>query len=265
MKRNLDELFDELLKEIDRGKDVDECLREWPQYADELKHLLDVAHSIASLPVPEPREQAVAETLRRVRAVASEGKQKRPFFLRQLTSWQPVLVRAAAAVIVIVAISWTTTSLSARSLPGEPLYPVKRLTERIEHSVAFNPHRKAVLHLRFADRRTREFSDVFMPGEKIDRRLLSAMLNEIQSAFQYAGQCSESRCAALMQRVADYNDYQRHMLETARARACDCDREILGRAISVCQERQTCFECMQTDGTKPDMSSPCWHDKCQFE
>lgn len=265
MKRNLDELFDQLLEEIQRGRSIDDCLKNWPEHADKLKPLLEVAQSITGLPVPEPREQAVAETLRRVRAVAGAEKQKRPFFLRQFVSWQPALVRAAAGMILIIAIGWTTASLSARSLPGEPLYPVKRLTERIEYSVTFDAHRKAVLHLRFADRRTQEFSGIFIPGEKIDRSLLSAMLNEIQSAFQYAGQCSESRCAALMQRVADYNNYQRHVLETARARACDCDREVLDKAISICRERHGCLECMQNDGTMPDMSSPCWHDQCHFE
>lgn len=264
MKDNPEELFDQLLQELKKGKNIDECVKKVPEH-DELKDLLAIAHSIASLPVPEPREQAVAETLRRVRAVSSREKQKRPFFLRQFTSWQPVLVRAAAVIILIIAISWTTTSLSAHSLPGEPLYPVKRLTERIEYSVAFDAHRKAVLHLRFANRRTQEFSDVFAPGEKIDRSLLSAMLNEIQSAFQYAGQCSERHCAALMQGVADYNNYQRQVLETARARACDCDREILGRAISVCQERQTCLECMPTDTTFSNTSAPCWNNECRFE
>lgn len=264
MKGTRQEVFDQLLEEIKKGKNIDECLKKWPEYADELKPLLEVAQSLAHLPVPEPREQAVAETLRRVRTVA-KVERKRPFFLRPFISWQPVLVRAAAVVVLIVATIWTTTSLSARSLPGEPLYPVKRLAERIEYSTAFNAHRRAMLHLRFADRRTQEFSDMFRPGEKIDPHLINAMLNEMQLAFQHAGQCSQSRCAALMQRVADYNTYQWHVLEAVRARACDCDRAMLGRAISVCQERHACLECVRTDGTLPEMSSPCWHSKCHFE
>lgn len=264
MKRKREEIFDQLLEEIKKGKNIDECLRKWPEYADELEPLLAIAQTLTDLPAPEPSEHAVAETLRRVRAVAGV-KQKRLFILKPLIAWQPTFVRAAAVVVLIIAAIWTTTSLSAHSLPGEPLYPVKLLTERVEYSVAFNPHRKALLHLRFADRRTEEFTGIFKPGEKIDPRLINAMLNEMQSAFQYAGQCSERRCAVLMQSVAEYNTYQRHVLEAVRARACDCDHEVLDKAISVCHERHLCLECMQTDGTLPEMFAPCWRNECHFE
>jgi hypothetical protein len=264
MKHNTDELFDQLLEEMQKGMTVDQCLAMYPEYADELKPLLEIVRSIADLSVPEPREQAVAETLRQVRVHNRKEEHRKPFLLRPFIPWQPALVRAAAIVILIIAIGWTTASLSARSLPGEPLYSVKRLTERIEYSVAFNAYQKAVLHLRFADRRTQEFSYTFTPGEKIDRALLSAMLNEVQFAFQYAGKCSENRCAVLMQRVADYNSLQLHVLETTRSRACDCDREVLGRAISVCQDRFACLGCVENDGTLPDASSPCWNNECHF-
>jgi hypothetical protein len=199
------------------------------------------------------------------RTAVAPAKQKRPFLLKSLIAWQPAVVRAVAALLLVVAVGLTGSLLSARSLPGEPLYPVKRLTERLLYSVTVNAQGRAELHLRFADRRTQEFVYVLEPGEKINRELLSAMLNEMRHAFSYAEQLPEGRHAAIMQRVEDYNDYQRIVLENTRSGACNSDHAVLDEAVSLCHERHTCLECHHQQKTDQQCSCECWQREYHFE
>ncbi len=266
MKRKLEELFDELLEQIARGKDADECLKEWKEYADDLKPLLTLARSITDLPKPEPREQARTEALRRVRRIAlAAAQQRKPFVLKPLIAWQPAVVRVVAALLLVVVVGLTGSLLSAHSLPGEPLYPVKRLTERLLYFVTVDAQGRAELHLRFADRRTQEFIYVLEPGEKINRELLSEMMNEMQQAFSCAKKLPEGRYAATMQQVAQYNDFQRIVLENTRTGACVCDHAVLDEAVSLCHERHTCLECHHQQKTDQPCVCECWQKEYHFE
>jgi hypothetical protein len=266
MNTKREHILDQLLEEIRKGKSVDDCLSEWPEQADEIKPLLELACSINDLPVPEPNEQAVAETLQRVHQLArAEPVTRKPFFFKHLISWQPVFVRAVAALLLIVVVGWTTFALGARSLPGEPLYPLKRLTEKILYFVTVDAQGRAELHLRFADRRTQEFIYVLAPGEQIDRSLLSEMLNEMHHAFSSVEQLPEGSYAALMQRVADFNNYQRTVLESTRSMACDCDHTVLDEAVSLCHERDTCLQCHHQQKTDQQCFCGCWQREYHFE
>ncbi|MGB9722151.1 MAG: DUF5667 domain-containing protein [bacterium] len=240
MKSRIEEVFDELFRGLASGKDIGELLKEYPEYAEELRPLLEMALRIKELPKPEPEEKAVLETIHKVKEVLYREK-KVPIF-KKIFIFQPTLIRVFALIILIVIISGTGLLFSSRSMPNEILYPAKRLTEKIQYSLTFNQQGKVELHIRFAERRADELMFVFNKNKKINEDLLSAMLNETENAFHFAEVLGGDRTYNLLKRIAEINQEQISILEGIKNRACPCDTILLNQALDKCKERCQCIE-----------------------
>lgn len=113
--------------------DLSTLLAQHPASADELAPLLALASTLDELPgVPAPstafRRQLLAELAAapepaslRARRVASGG-----LFARL---WRNTAFAAAMAAVVVMFLAFGASYASANSLPGQPLYPVKRALE----------------------------------------------------------------------------------------------------------------------------------------
>ena len=241
MKSKIDELFDRLLEEVSSGRDLEECLKEYREDADELRSLLSLAREIFNLPAPEPDSAAIEHTVKKVREIVP-ALQSKGRFPGRLFSLQPVFVRAIAAAVLLIAIGWTTVVLSARSLPGDLLYPVKCLCERIEFIVTTSPEGKAELHLRCAGRRTDEFVFTFKEGEKINAELLNAMLREKRLAMECSALLDTARCKKMAEKMKECNEYQMAVLENVKRRAPACDTQMINEALDSCIDCDRCIE-----------------------
>jgi hypothetical protein len=255
MKSKIEEVFARLLEELEQGKSIQDCLRRYPDLADELEPMLRLALEIERLPEPQPDVQHVRETADKVRRQFSRrGRAQKRVSFKPLFRWHPALIRTAAAVCVIFFFSWTTVLLSAKSLPGEPLYGVKRLGEKIQYFFAVAPQGKAELHIVFADKRTDEFVHTFKPGEPLDEALLTDMLTEVQHAIEYAELLQEDKSQELRSRIMYCNEQQLTVLQLMKEHACECDRDIIMNAIHTCTERHNCLGC---DGSIQNNGCPC--------
>ncbi len=241
MKSKIDELFDRLLEEVSSGRDREESLKEYREDAEELRPLLRLAREIYDLPAPEPDSAAVEHTVKKVRerVLALESKRR---FLGRLFSLHPGLVRAIAAAVLLVVIGWTTVVLSASSLPGDLLYPVKCLCERIEFIVTTSPEGKAELHLRCAGRRTDEFVLTFKEGEKINAEVLNAMLREKRLALECSALLDHACCKKMAPKMKRCNEYQMAVLENVKRVAAACDTQMINEAIDSCIDCDRCIE-----------------------
>ena len=117
----------------------------------ELQPLLVVAERLAAAPQPRLSDTARARIEAQLRAASSAIAQPQPrtASIRRFNGLQ-AMRWAAACLAVVVLLSWGTVRASANSLPGEPLYPVKRLAENAQ--LAFSAD-DLDLHLTFAERR----------------------------------------------------------------------------------------------------------------
>ncbi|MFH1526506.1 MAG: hypothetical protein ABIG69_07610, partial [Bacteroidota bacterium] len=63
MEQNAELLLDICISEMQKGKSIEECLAEYPQYASQLKPLLQLVKQIEALPQPAPSPEAISSTL----------------------------------------------------------------------------------------------------------------------------------------------------------------------------------------------------------
>ncbi len=74
----IEEILDECLKEIQaRRATIDDCLRKYPQYAEELRPLLESALAIQDVPEITPSEAFKRATRARLFDTPKDGKSKR--------------------------------------------------------------------------------------------------------------------------------------------------------------------------------------------
>lgn len=148
--------------------------------------------------------------------------------------WRAVALRALAACAVLILAVAAVWGLANRSLPGQPLYPVRQGTEALRMHLAGDPQ-AATLHLRYADRRLDEFEALLDRGElhltTLDRAAaeLSAALALLED--HRAAPDTAPRLFALSVR-------QTALAERAAAIAIDHDEALPILAASIAQATQ---------------------------
>ena len=149
-----DQLFEALdicLKARETGIPLDDCLKLYPEMASELRPLLEIAQDTASMTTKQVPVDAMYRSRTRLLARAMQlltlnEQSKQHSFLSWLTL--PIrsirrmsisagrLVFAAMIAILLVLTSGGLLVTSAKSLPGDTLYPVKRAVEDIGYHLA---------------------------------------------------------------------------------------------------------------------------------
>ncbi|HXV43471.1 MAG TPA: DUF5667 domain-containing protein [Anaerolineae bacterium] len=149
------------------GMPLAEILADAGEDADWLRPLLEVAAEVgefrSTLPIPSPEA-----SLQRMLTYGQELKAASPpaapvrsdwstMLARLFSNWLPRLATGlVSAMLVIVLLSSTLTVLAQRSLPGQPLYGLKRIGETLRLSLAFDPSQQAQLLENYNQRRQME-------------------------------------------------------------------------------------------------------------
>ena len=151
--------FDNILNEclerlLARGETAEQCLRSYPEYTDKLKPLLETALSVnrmsAIQPSPDFRERARHQF--RSALKEAELRKSRPFIG---WLWQPRWA-VTVAVALLLAAGGGTVAASGDSMPDEPLYSVKLITEDVEIFFTRSKVGRAQLYAELADKRVAE-------------------------------------------------------------------------------------------------------------
>ena len=242
MKRKVTDIFDELLAEMRKGKTIDDCLGMYPEYKDELRQLLHLASDIIEMPKPEPDAGAIQALIRRIENPAASPKR---LFLGGFFSLRVVPIRVLVVLLMLCVFELTTVSVSAKSLPGHFLYPVKRFAEDVQHFLVIDSEAMVKMHVVRADRRTHEFAAQVEPGAKLDCRLLSEMQKEIRHAIGHLGELSVDSRVAFIEHIYDCTQFQIEVLEKTKECACECNVEEIEEALRHCLMHRECLECIK--------------------
>jgi hypothetical protein len=147
-------VLDECLNRLKAGDSISACLNQHPEFAEDLRPLLEVAQFAAALRYTEPpRPQALAHGRQRFLAEAARLRQQRKVAKRSLservrdfltpTVAGPAWGRAVAAVVVVLLVfasaSGVVVRASEASLPGDRLYPVKQVSRQVQLLTTSNP------------------------------------------------------------------------------------------------------------------------------
>lgn len=191
MSKDLATILDECLSRLREGGRLEDCLARYRQEAAEIAPLLEMALTLRTLKETEPpspaamaagRERFLEEAARRrqsearswSRRVQKAGRQLRGLLQRGMRG-QPALGRLATAtltaLLLFALVGGGAVIASAHSLPGDPLYPVKRAAEQVQLLLTFDPTAKASLRSRFQERRQAEVEAVVAQGRQVEVEL----------------------------------------------------------------------------------------------
>jgi hypothetical protein len=155
--RGLIDALETCIKLMDTGVPLEDCLANYPKFAPELKKLLETAQEINMLRVENIPTNAVDQSrmklLSRVEGlrIEKEGGSRNKYigwfvepiryFIKSLRYLNPFARRLAVSLGIVALLLLFSGGLlitSAKSLPGDSLYPVKIAVEDIKVSLASN-------------------------------------------------------------------------------------------------------------------------------
>ncbi len=243
MKQNFQAILDECWRDIEEGRaTIESCVARYPQQAEKLEAFLRLAERLRAIPQPElsasdmaaieARMLRLAEELRQNRQARPQPEAKLPFF--------SLLTRAAAlALAMVLAVAVLGAGLvfaSAHSLPGSPLYGVKRTVEQAQLALTLNQAERSVFHLTLANRRLGEVITLFQTQGELDEPTLLAMLKETELALEEAQKSPEA--VALWAVIIDTTERQQVALQELRSSLPENDRQRIDLALAASQRLQ---------------------------
>ena len=164
--RALDECLDMVLK---GEQSVEACLRRYPNHAEEMAPLLQLAQEVKGTLdyTPSTAAKTKARLLMQAAIARQQSRKERgwqwPGWLRM--TGPPRWAVGVATIVLVMAIGGTgVVAASSDSMPDQPLYPVKRTVEEARLVLTFSSNGKAQLHARFADRRVEEIAILSRQG-----------------------------------------------------------------------------------------------------
>ncbi len=166
MNKQLHLALEDCLKAMQDGADLDSALARHPDLADELRPMLRDAGAAAGLdPDPVPAN-VVREGRQRLLARVDAARRKRKNLRAIPRLWRFALAAAVVLAFLVLGSNGLVTA-SANSLPGDPLYGIKRMVEGIQLQLAASPGERVKLEDQFYQRRIDETASLLA-----DKRLV---------------------------------------------------------------------------------------------
>lgn len=236
MKKQIEEILDICLDKIDKGVSVDELLSQYPDYKDELKELLVIAKNIKDSSLIHESDKGLYFCLIKVGKeiqLQKEIAHKPRFLYFQFPVWAKALVFT----LIITLISIGTINLSARSIPGDFLYPIKLITEKVKFLLTINSEDKVELRIIYSEERTRELVKYLDEKGTLNTDIIKAMLDEATFALENISRLPEDEKKIYYLKLEHLNAYQKNILEDIKPKVTLPQKEKLDDAIEMCGRR----------------------------
>lgn len=188
MSADFEWVLEDCLKRMRSGQSSEDCLAAYPEQAEGLRPLLVVAGHIGVAPVPQPRPQAIQTGRERMLAAAGSNSAKNSstqpvsfgafsrYTVRIFTIMKTLLfgkethgmkfaLRLAIEFVAVMMIGGLmTVNASASSLPGDPLYGVKRTWEEVRLTLTLNDPARQELQDQIRQLRLDEVREMIQKG-----------------------------------------------------------------------------------------------------
>jgi hypothetical protein len=154
-------ILDKCIQELQAGRDLDEILARYPNYARELRPLLEMAawtkNARAGIQVPVDAQSLSRKAFTRKNFDRKLQPAVRRFNLRLAFS-------LTAIILCLVIALFATTVASAQALPGDALYPVKLALEQVQVNLTSGTAQRLRLQQSFDQQRVTEVSRLITLG-----------------------------------------------------------------------------------------------------
>jgi len=178
----------------------------------------------ASIAQERAKFLAQVETLRSdistVTTNEAEKQSKREDRIYQRKQRMP-LFRALIAVLVVVILlagSSATVFAAQNSLPGDPLYTIKSLSEDVRFTMAINPQTKLDLTLTYTNRRVEEISSLVANGQELPSQTSDRYQLELEQALELAAQMNDQQMQAALIQIKNGAEKQGMTMEELLAK-----------------------------------------------
>lgn len=154
----------EALDALEAGTPLEEVLSRYPDHAETLRPILETSAQLSSLPVAYSLSAKAASRnafLSHAASLRVQGKG------RPATAgvWRRLAFSFASLALVVVLLGGLLAGAAQEALPGQPLYPVKRMVEDMRLSLA-SPVGKEKLQEQFQAERREEIHALLATGQK---------------------------------------------------------------------------------------------------
>lgn len=179
--RRLRQALDDCLQALERGESLESCLSRYPDLASELRPLLLVAMRLRQVEAPRPRPAAQTSAWLKYSRRAAQMRAAR---MRRRWRWLGPAAIAASLILAVGLGLTATVTAASRSLPGDPLYRVKLLSEEAQVLVTWDRESRAELLLDQAEERVAEIQKVSGERGEVPAEALSALRSRVARASQ---------------------------------------------------------------------------------
>lgn len=162
---NLYDILEICLHEIDNGADVDTVLFRYPEFAEDLRPILETSVKAKSIAVPEPPVDVMRRNRAKVFQHAAELREAKAQPSRSF--WTVSLRRTLVSLAVVATLFISSTGLvraASTTLPGDNLYPVKRTWEDVRVLFTFDVQAREALEVEHENERLEELYELFAEG-----------------------------------------------------------------------------------------------------
>jgi len=252
------DVLDACLEALRQGASLEQALARHPDHAEALRPLLELAQRLEALPSPQP---SVSGLMKLVAELAAAPARQGGKIARLLGGSRPAWALAAAALLMVLVAGWGTVALSASSVPGDLLYPLKTLSEKVQWRLAMTPEEKAELRIVFSEERLREAVRKYRRQGTVDERLLAAMLAEAERALLASEKLPPDRRELVLQQLNGLAEYEKNVLGCMGRHGGQHGRRAIGRHMR--RFEQHCRRVREAFGkaqSKCEGSSRWWSD-----
>jgi len=257
VKKDIESLLDESLERLRKGEKLEQAAEE------ELGPLLEIAGRIQEISTP-PSKAFVGDLERRLveKAGALQRARRRSLWDRYLTPifspgrarrWAAVL----AAILALVLASAGTAIAAQSSIPGDPLYPVKRVTERLGLLVVRGAPGKTHLRLEFTKRRAEEIEALYDRGQDVEEGILVELATETEETLEEIEVAPEGNRESLFEKLVDLTERQQEVLQRVYKRVPEQAWPALLRALEVSRRgHERAREAIEEERGRPERVEP---------
>jgi len=200
-------ILDDCLARLRQGESAADCLADYPQQAEMLRPALAAAAHIRQIPPPRPSETAVQTG--RAHMFAAIEQQHEQFqiipvsfagFLRyakrKLSDWtsakeidnMKLAARMAIALVLVLVIGGAAAvTASAQTLPGDALYPVKRVVENVRLTLTGGEAARQAMETELTQERLREIKALMADGRQEIVELSGVLEKSVDGGWQVNG------------------------------------------------------------------------------
>jgi hypothetical protein len=224
---------------------------EMPAELKPYRRALEGLEALRDLPGPDPKtveggRAAFLEQLGQlsppVSAAVKERRSGWTNFRRKERSPMTAIVSVALAFLLAFGGVGVTAVAAQDSLPSDPLYGVKLLTEDAQLALAGDPQADFNLLVGFVAERIHEMAALAEDGQAVPAKLQTRLEQQLQQALAYAARLGDQEMIAALAQIRLAAENHARVLEQIRLNAPDQADEALRRAEQAMNQTRTTAE-----------------------